>query len=63
MIYEEPNHYTADENKTFIRKIDDFNMGNDMYLYDFIDGTKDVIENYEEKEIEKENDLENKENN
>lgn len=48
MIYEEPNHYTADEGKTFRRKIDNFIMGNDMYLYRFIDGTEDIIDNYEE---------------
>lgn len=48
MIYEEPNHYTADEGKTFLRKVDNFIMGSDMYLYNFIDGTPDVIENYTE---------------
>ena len=48
MIFEQPNHYTADEGKTFRRKIDNFIMGNDMYLYNFIDGTKDTIDNYEE---------------
>ena len=48
MKYEEPNHYTADEGKTFKRIEDNFIMGNDMYLYNYIDGTPDVIENYEE---------------
>lgn len=48
MKYEEPNHYIADEGKTFNRKEDNFIMGNDMYLYDYIDGTPDKIENYEE---------------
>ena len=48
MKYEEPNHYTADEGKTFRRIEDSFIMGNDMYLYNYIDGTPDNIENYEE---------------
>jgi len=51
MTFEEPNHYTADEGKTFIRIIDNFDMGNDMYLYNFIDDTPDKIENYREEEI------------
>lgn len=42
------NHYTADKGKTFRRKEDGFVMGNDMYLYNYIDGTPDKIENYEE---------------
>lgn len=48
MTYEEPNHYTADEGKTFLRVTDNFIMGTDMYLYSFIDGTPDTIENYTE---------------
>ena len=48
MKYEEPNHYTADEGKTFRRIEDNFIMGNDMFLYNYIDGNPDRIENYEE---------------
>ena len=32
----------------FRRKIDGFIMGNDLFLGKFVDGTPDVIENYEE---------------
>lgn len=42
------NHYKAKEGYTYKRKIDDFIMGNELYLGKFIDGTDDVIENYEE---------------
>ena len=42
------NHYKAKEGYTYKRKIDDFIMGNELYLGIFIDGTDDVIENYEE---------------
>ena len=45
---EEANHYKAQEGYTFKRKIDNFIMGNELYLGLFIDGTQDVIENYEE---------------
>lgn len=45
-------HYMAKENYTFIRKIDEFDMGNELYLGDFIDGTKDTIDNYKEVYIE-----------
>ena len=45
---EETNHYKAQEGYTFKRKIDNFIMGNELYLGLFIDGTQDVIENYEE---------------
>lgn len=45
---EEPNNYKAQEGYTFKRKIDNFIMGNELYLGLFIDGTQDVIENYEE---------------
>ena len=44
----EMKHVTAQEGKTFRRKVDGFIMGNDMYLGKFIDGSDDVIENYEE---------------
>lgn len=46
----ETNHYIAQEGMTYRRKVDGFIMGNDMYLGKFIDGTDDVIENYEEVE-------------
>ena len=45
---EETNHCKAQEGYTFKRKIDNFIMGNELYLGLFIDGTQDVIENYEE---------------
>ena len=45
---EETNHYKAQEGYTFKRKIDNFIMGNELYLGLFIDGTQGVIENYEE---------------
>ena len=41
-------HYKAAEGKTYLRKIDGFIMGNELYLGKFIDDTDDVIENYEE---------------
>ena len=48
-------HFTADEQHSFVRKADNFDMGNDMYLGDYyIDGTEDVIENYQETKIEQE---------
>ena len=47
---EETNYYKAKEGYTFKRKVDDFIMGNELYLGKFIDGTDDVIENYEEVE-------------
>ena len=40
-----PIHWIADENNTFIRKEDGFDMGNEMWL-----GIEDNIENYEEVE-------------
>ena len=40
--------YTASEGKTFRRKVDGHIMGNRMILGKFVDGTEDVIENYEE---------------
>ena len=45
---EETNHYKAKEGYTYKRKIDGYIMGNELYLGKFIDGTDDVIENYEE---------------
>lgn len=42
-----PNNWMADENKTFIRKIDNFNMGEDIWL-----GVNDSIDNYESVKIE-----------
>lgn len=40
-------HYTADEGKTFIRKADGLDMGDELWL-----GVNDNIENYEEVIIE-----------
>ena len=45
---EETNYYKAKEGYTYKRKIDDYIMGNELYLGLFIDGTEDVIDNYEE---------------
>ena len=47
----EKRHVKAREGKTFRRKVDGFIMGNDMYLGKFIDGSDDVIENYEEVDV------------
>lgn len=44
----ETNHYKAKEGCTYKRKVDKFVMGNELYLGKFIDGTDDVIDNYEE---------------
>ena len=44
----ETNHYKAQEGMTYQRKVDGYIMGNELYLGKFIDGTDDVIENYEE---------------
>ena len=44
----ETNHYIAQEGMTYRRKVDGYIMGNELYLGKFIDGTDDVIENYEE---------------
>lgn len=46
----ETNHYVAQEGMTYRRKADGHIMGNELYLGKFIDGTDDVIENYEEVE-------------
>lgn len=40
-----PIHWIADEGKTFIRKADGFDMGEELWL-----GLDDNIENYEEQE-------------
>lgn len=48
----ESNYYKAKEGMTYRRKVDGFIMGNELYLGKFIDGTDDVIENYEEVEDE-----------
>ena len=47
---EETNYYKAKEGYTYKRKVDDFIMGNELYLGLFIDGTVDIIDNYEEVE-------------
>ena len=44
----ENNYYKAKEGYTYRRKVDNYIMGNELYLGLFIDGTEDVIENYEE---------------
>ena len=46
----EYTHHKAKEGYTFKRKVDNFIMGNELYLGKFVDGTDDVIENYEEVE-------------
>jgi hypothetical protein len=48
MTFIEPNIYQADEGKTFMRRVDQFIMGDRLYLFNFIDGSRDVIENYTE---------------
>lgn len=40
--------HVAQEGKTFVRKADGYRMGNILYMGDYLDGTPDVIENYEE---------------
>jgi hypothetical protein len=47
----ETNHYIAQEGMTYQRKVDGYIMGNELYLGKFIDGTDDVIENYDEIEF------------
>lgn len=44
----EINHYKAKEGYTYRRKVDNYIMGNELYLGEFIDGTEDIIDNYEE---------------
>lgn len=56
----ETNHYIAQKGMTFKRKIDGYIMGNELYLGEFVDGTDDVIENYEEVEdVNYNNNIEN----
>ena len=45
---EETNYCKAKEGYTFLRKVDSFIMGNELYLGLYIDGTQDTIDNYEE---------------
>ena len=45
---EKTNYYKAKEGYTYKRKIDGYIMGNELYLGKYIDGTDDVIDNYEE---------------
>ena len=45
------SHYKADEGYVFIRIVDGFVMGKDLYLGLFIDDSEDTIDNYEEVEI------------
>jgi hypothetical protein len=40
--------YNANEGMTYRRRVDGHIMGNKLILGKFIDGTDDVIENYEE---------------
>lgn len=40
--------YNANEGMTYRRRVDGHIMGNRLILGKFIDGTEDVIENYEE---------------
>lgn len=47
----ETNHYKAQAGMAYRRKVDGFIMGDELYLGKFIDGTDDVIENYEEVEF------------
>lgn len=42
------NHYKAKNGYTYRRKVDNYIMGNELYLGLFIDETEDTIENYEE---------------
>lgn len=41
-------HFKAKEGYTYRRKVDGYIMGNELYLGEFIDGTEDIIDNYEE---------------
>ena len=45
---ERQRYYTASEGMTYKRKIDGVIVGSSLYLGKFIDGSVDVIENYEE---------------
>lgn len=41
-------HFKAKKGYTYRRKVDNYIMGNELYLGEFIDGTEDIIDNYEE---------------
>ena len=41
-----PIQWIADEGRTFIRKSDNFDMGEEIWL-----GVSDLIENYEERDV------------
>lgn len=43
-------YYKAQKGFTYKRIVDDFIMGNELYLGTFIDGSEDTIENYVEVE-------------
>lgn len=45
---EKIKHYKSSKGMVYKRIVDDFIMGNELYLGEFIDGTEDVIENYVE---------------
>jgi ribosomal 50S subunit-associated protein YjgA (DUF615 family) len=45
---ERQRYYSASEGMTYKRKIDGVVVGSSLYLGKFIDGSVDVIENYEE---------------
>lgn len=45
---ERQRYYTAAEGMTYRRKVDNVIVGRTLYLGKFIDGSVDVIENYEE---------------
>ena len=44
------NYYKAKEGMVYKRIIDGLIMGDELYLYEFIDGTEDSINNYIEVE-------------
>ncbi|WP_291625589.1 hypothetical protein [Clostridium sp.] len=44
----ENNYYKAQKGYIYRRKVDNYIMGNELYLGEFIDGTEDIIDNYEE---------------
>lgn len=45
---ERQRYYTASEGMTYKRKVDGAIVGHSLYLGKFIDGSVDVIDNYEE---------------
>lgn len=42
--------HVAKEGMTFMRKADGYRMGDVLYMGDYIDGTPDVIDNYDQVE-------------